>query len=258
MTEKINKKPIRIKKIRVDQLLVDRGLVENRTKAQALIMAGKVFNGEQRINKAGDKIANDKPLEIRGQPHPWVSRGGLKLEAAVKYFDINIKGLIAMDVGSSTGGFSDLLLQNGAKKIYAIDVGRGQLHWKLRSDDRVIVMEGTNARYLTNDDIKDKIDMIVCDASFIGLEKVLERPLEFAADEAWLVALIKPQFQVGKGLVGKGGIVRDPELHKRTCDEISSWIASLDGWNVEGIIESPITGARGNIEFLITAKKSII
>ncbi len=247
----------KIKKIRVDQLLVDRGLVENRTKAQALIMAGKAFSGEQRINKAGDKIASDKPLEIRGQAHPWVSRGGLKLDAAIKHFNIDVKGLTAMDVGSSTGGFSDLLLQNGAKKIYAIDVGRGQLHWKLRSDDRVIVMEGTNARHITSDDIKDPIDIITCDASFIGLEKILETPLKFASDEAWLVELIKPQFQVGQGVVGKGGIVRDPDLHKRTCDEVSNWITSLDGWQVEGIIKSPITGARGNIEFLITAKRHI-
>ncbi|MDX1738150.1 MAG: TlyA family RNA methyltransferase [Alphaproteobacteria bacterium] len=245
----------KIKKERVDQLLVDRGLVESKTKAQALIMAGKVMCGEQKVQKPGDKIAEDKPLEIRGQDHPWVSRGGLKLEKAISHFNLKVKDRICIDVGSSTGGFTDVLLQNGAKKVYAVDVGRGQLHWKLRSDDRVVVMESTNARNLTSEDIPDPLEAVVCDASFIGLEKVLAAALDLTAPGAWLAALIKPQFQVGKGQVGKGGVVRDPELHQQVCDDIRDWVNSLDGWEVEGITESPITGPQGNIEFLICAHR---
>lgn len=255
MSEK-NTKPEKIKKLRVDQLLVDRGLIESRTRAQAMIMAGKVFCGEQRVAKPGDKIAEDKPLEVRGQDHPWVSRGGLKLEKGLKHFDLDVTGLTAMDVGSSTGGFTDVLLTNGTKKVYAVDVGRGQLHWKLRTDDRVIVMESTNARNLTPEDIPEPIDIVVCDASFIGLEKVLKIPLTLTAPNAWLVALIKPQFQVGRGQVGKGGVVRDPELHQKVCDEVENWVQSLEDWQVLGITESPITGPQGNVEFLITAQKT--
>jgi len=255
MVEK-SSRPEKIKKQRVDQLLVDRGLVESRTRAQALIMAGKVFTGEQRVAKPGDKITEDKPLEVRGQDHPWVSRGGLKLEKGLKHFNIDVSDLTAMDVGASTGGFSDVLLANGAEKVYAIDVGRGQLHWKLRTDERVIVMESTNARNLTSEIIPESIDVIVCDASFIGLEKVLNIPLTLAAPNAWLIALIKPQFQVGKGQVGKGGVVRDPDLHKKVCDEVQHWLQSQENWDVLGITESPITGPQGNIEFLIAAKKT--
>ena len=243
------------KKQRVDQLLVDRGLVDSRTRAQALIMAGKVFTGEQRVAKPGDKLAEDKPLEVRGQDHPWVSRGGLKLQKAIDHFSLDITGLTAIDVGASTGGFTDVLLTHGASRVYAVDVGRGQLHWKLRQDDRVMVLEQTNARLLTRDEIPDPIDLVVCDASFIGLEKVLPAAMELTAAKAGLVALIKPQFQVGKGQVGKGGVVRDPELHAQVCREVEDWVNSLPDWSVVGITESPITGPQGNVEFLIHARK---
>lgn len=249
-------KPAKPKKIRVDQLLVDRGLVETRTKGQALVMAGKVFSGEQKIAKPGDKIADDKPLEVRGQDHPWVSRGGLKLDKGLREFDLDASGLIAIDVGASTGGFTDVLLQNGAAKVYSVDVGRGQLHWKLRTDDRVVVMESTNARTLDSEAVPDPIDAVVCDASFIGLEKVLPAALALVKPGGWLLALIKPQFQVGKGQVGKGGVVRDPALHQQACDDVRDWLNSQEGWSVLGLTESPITGPQGNVEFLIHAKRS--
>lgn len=245
----------RTKKIRADQALVDRGLVETRSKAQALIMAGVVFSEERRIEKPGQQISEETPLEVRGQDHPWVSRGGLKLEKGLQTFAINPAGMVALDVGASTGGFTDVLLQNGAKRVYAVDVGRGQLHWKLRTDDRVVVLESTNARHLTHKLVPEVVDIVVCDASFIGLEKVLPAALDLARPGAWLVALIKPQFQVGKGEVGKGGVVRDPELHQRVCDEVAAWLAEEAGWTVEGIAESPITGPQGNVEFLIGARK---
>jgi len=245
----------RVAKIRADQALVDRGLVETRSKAQALIMAGVVFSEERRIEKPGQQITAETPLEVRGQDHPWVSRGGLKLEKGLKAFSIDPGGMIALDVGSSTGGFTDVLLQGGAKRVYAVDVGRGQLHWKLRTDDRVVVLESTNARNLTRDLVPDTVDIVVCDASFIGLEKVLPAALDLARPGAWLVALIKPQFQVGKGEVGKGGVVRDPELHKRVCADVAAWLAGEAGWIVDGIVESPITGPQGNVEFLIGAHK---
>ena len=243
------------KKGRADQALVDRGLAETKSKAQALVMAGLVFSGEQRIDKPGQPIAEDKPLEVRGQDHPWVSRGGLKLAKALETFAIDPAGCTALDVGSSTGGFTDVLLQNGASKVYAVDVGRGQLHWRLRTDDRVIVMEATNARHLTAGDIPDPIQILVCDASFIGLEKVLPAAMTLAGPGARLIALIKPQFQVGKGEVGKGGVVRDPALHARVCDEVRDWLTETMGWTVGGLTESPITGPQGNIEYLIFATK---
>ena len=243
------------KKQRADQALVERGLVETRAKAQALIMAGKVFSGEQRIDKPGQPIAAEKPLEVRGQDHPWVSRGGLKLEKGLAAFGINPTGLVAIDVGASTGGFTDVLLQGGAAKVYAVDVGRGQLHWKLRSDDRVAVMEATNARTLTAEQIPEPADIVVCDASFIGLEKVLPAALALTKPEAWLVALIKPQFQVGKGEVGKGGVVRDPALHERVCAEARAWLDAQPGWRSLDIVESPITGPSGNVEFLLGGRK---
>jgi len=245
----------RAKKIRADQALVDRGLVETRSKAQALIMAGVVFSEEKRIEKPGQQITEETPLEVRGQDHPWVSRGGLKLEKGLKAFAIDPAGMVALDVGASTGGFTDVLLQNGAARVYAVDVGRGQLHWKLRTDERVVVLEATNARHLTPELVPDTIDIVVCDASFIGLEKVLPAALSLARPGAWLVALIKPQFQVGKGEVGKGGVVRDSDLHARVCDEVAAWLAGEAGWQVEGIVESPITGPQGNVEFLIGARK---
>ncbi|RVU34734.1 TlyA family RNA methyltransferase [Hwanghaeella grinnelliae] len=245
----------RVRKIRADQALVDRGLVETRSKAQALIMAGVVFSEEKRIDKPGQQITEETPLEVRGQDHPWVSRGGLKLEKGLTAFSVDPAGMVALDVGASTGGFTDVLLQNGAARVYAVDVGRGQLHWKLRTDERVVVLESTNARHLRPELVPDPIDIVVCDASFIGLEKVLPAALDLARPGAWLVALIKPQFQVGKGEVGKGGVVRDPDLHGRVCDEVAAWLSGEAGWQVEGIAESPITGPQGNVEFLIGARK---
>ena len=243
------------KKKRVDQLLVERALVESRSRAQALIMAGTVFSGEAKVQKPGQQLAEDAPLEVRGRDHPWVSRGGIKLAHAIEHFELDPAGAIAMDIGSSTGGFTDVLLSKGASLVFAVDSGTNQLAWKLRQDDRVRVLEQTSARILTNDQIDRPCDWVVCDASFISLAKVLERPLELAARQCQLVALIKPQFEVAKGEVGKGGVVRDPELHQRVCDEVRSWIEG-QGWNVDGIAQSPITGPQGNIEFLIAARRS--
>ena len=242
-------------KLRLDQLLVDRGLVESKSRAQALIMAGLVYNGEKRLDKPGQPVAEDLQIDLRGQDHPWVSRGGLKLAKAIENFPINPEGKIAIDVGASTGGFTDVLIQNGAAKVYAVDVGQGQLAWKLRQDPRVVVLEKTNARHLTAEQIPEPVDLVVCDASFIGLETVLPAALALTKPQAWLAALIKPQFEVGKGRVGKGGVVREPELHKEVCDRIEAWVGGLPGWTVRGIVESPIKGPEGNIEFLIAAEK---
>jgi 23S rRNA (cytidine1920-2'-O)/16S rRNA (cytidine1409-2'-O)-methyltransferase len=242
-------------KLRLDQLLVERGLVESRSRAQALIMAGLVYSGEQRLDKPGQTVAEDCRIDLRGQDHPWVSRGGLKLAKALESFPIPVKDATAIDVGCSTGGFTDVMLANGAAKIFAVDVGQGQLAWKLRQDPRVVVMEKTNARTLNAEIIPDAIDLVVCDASFIGLEIVLPAALSLTKPKAWLAALIKPQFEVGKGRVGKGGVVREPELHQEVCDRIAAWLAALPGWRVHGIVESPIKGPEGNIEFLIVGEK---
>ncbi len=241
-------------KVRADQLLVDRGLAESRSKAQAYIMAGLVRIGEQKLEKPGQKIAVDTEIELKGKDHPWVSRGGLKLDHALSHFEIDVADMIALDVGSSTGGFTDVLLQRGARKVYAVDSGTNQLAWKLRQDERVIVHEQTSARILTSDHVPEPIDLIVCDASFISLAKVLERPMQFVADQAWLVALIKPQFEAERHEVGKGGVVRDEIVHRRVCMQVEQWLGS-QGWNVKGIVTSPITGPKGNIEFLIAASK---
>ncbi|HYD29462.1 MAG TPA: TlyA family RNA methyltransferase [Azospirillaceae bacterium] len=243
-------------KQRADVALVERGLVESRAKAQALILAGLVYVGTQRIDKAGQVIAADAALMVKGQDHPWVSRGGLKLAKGLDHFGIESTGLIAIDVGVSTGGFTDVLLTRGAAKVYAVDVGHGQLAWKLRTDPRVVVLERTNARHLTRDQVPDPVDLVVCDASFISLTVVLPAALDLAAPGARLVALIKPQFEVGKGRVGKGGVVREPELHQEVCDTIQAWLASLPGWRVLGITESPIKGPEGNKEFLIAGEKA--
>ena len=243
-----------MKKLRADQLLVTRGLAESRTRAQALIMAGAVFSGEKKIAKPGDTLAEDAPLEVRGKDHPWVSRGGIKLDHALSYFGLDVTGAIALDVGSSTGGFTDVLLTRGAAKVYAVDVGTNQLAWKLRQDDRVVVHEQTNARTLDRIIIPEPVDIIVCDASFIGLAKVLEAPLKLARPGANLVALIKPQFEAGREEVGKGGVVRDPVVHDRVCAQARAWVES-QGWAVLGITPSPITGPEGNVEFLLGAEK---
>jgi 23S rRNA (cytidine1920-2'-O)/16S rRNA (cytidine1409-2'-O)-methyltransferase len=243
-------------KTRLDVALVERGLAETRAAAQRLVMAGLVFSGERRLDKAGLGVAADTPLEVRGQPHPYVSRGGLKLEKALDHFAIPVAGRIALDVGSSTGGFTDCLLQRGAAKIYAVDVGTNQLAWKLRSDPRVVSMEKTNIRDVTAAQIPERVDLIVCDASFIGLRTALPAALALAADGAHLAALIKPQFEVGKGRVGKGGIVREPELHEEVRATIAAWLAEQPGWTVLGTTESPIEGAEGNKEFLIAGRFS--
>jgi 23S rRNA (cytidine1920-2'-O)/16S rRNA (cytidine1409-2'-O)-methyltransferase len=250
MTEK-TKKP---GKRRVDQMLVDRGLVESRARAQALIMAGLVFAGETKVAKPGQQLPEDTLLDVRGRDHPWVSRGGIKLAHALTHFGLDPAGAVAMDVGSSTGGFTDVLLQGGADHVFAVDSGTNQLAWKLRQDPRVTVLEQTSARVLTPELIDQPCNWVVCDASFIGLAKVLERPLELAAPHCRLVALIKPQFEVGRDEVGKGGVVRDPALHARVCGEVRDWLLGL-GWRVEGIVESPITGPEGNVEFLISASR---
>ncbi len=236
-------------------MLVNRGLADSRTRAQALIMAGVVFSGERKLAKAGDMIAEDAQLEVRGKDHPWVSRGGIKLDHGLTYFGFDVADAVALDVGSSTGGFTDVLLHRGAEKVYAVDVGTNQLAWKLRQDPRVIVLEQTNARYLTTEQVPEPVDLVVCDASFIGLSKVLEAPLKLAKSGAILVALIKPQFEAGREEVGKGGVIRDPDVHRRVCDAAAGWVAS-QGWHVLGITESPITGPEGNVEFLLGAEKS--
>ncbi|MFT8590321.1 MAG: TlyA family RNA methyltransferase [Acetobacter orientalis] len=241
---------------RADQLLVDRGLVESRTKAQALIMAGLVFSAEKRVAKAGDQLREDAPLDVRGQPHPWVSRGGCKLAHALEFFNISPQDQICLDVGASTGGFTDVLLTNGASSVYAVDVGHGQLAWKLRSDPRVVVMEKCNARTLDSTLIPQAPSVVVCDASFIGLRTVLPAALSLAASGAWAVALIKPQFEAGREQIGAKGVVRDPTVHASVCETIETWWRGLEGWNVLGIEESPITGPEGNKEFLIAARKN--
>jgi len=239
---------------RLDQLLVERGLVETRARAQAVILAGLVFSGEKRLDKPGTALAEDVAIELRGQPHPWVSRGGVKLDHALAHFALDPAGAVAVDVGASTGGFTDVLLSRGAAKVYAVDVGHGQLAWKLRTDPRVVVLERTNARRLTAAEIPEAPDFVVCDASFIGLETVLPAALALARPGAVLVALIKPQFEVGPARVGKGGVVRDPALHDEVCARVSAWLPG-QGWDVLGIEPSPILGPEGNREFLVAARK---
>ncbi len=239
---------------RVDQLLVDRGLVENRTRAQALMLAGKVYSATRRVDKPGQSVPDDFPLEVRGQDHPWVSRGGVKLAHALVEFGLSPAGLICLDVGASTGGFTDVLLTHGASKVYAVDVGHGQLAWKLRSDPRVVVMEKTNARHLTTGQVPDPIGALVCDASFIGLQTLLPASLALCAPGAWAAVLIKPQFEAGPGQVGSKGVVRDPAVHDAVCARIGAWWAGRPGWIVLGISPSPITGPEGNREFLLAAR----
>jgi 23S rRNA (cytidine1920-2'-O)/16S rRNA (cytidine1409-2'-O)-methyltransferase len=242
-------------KIRVDQMLVDRGLVESKTRAQALIMAGLVFAGTRKVDKPGQALAEDVVLDVRGRDHPWVSRGGIKLAHGLDHFGWDVTGAVAIDVGSSTGGFTDVLLTRGAARVYAIDSGTNQLAWKLRQDPRVIVHEQTSARILTPVHVPEPVDLIVCDASFIGLSKVLERPMTFANTGARLMALIKPQFEAGREEVGKGGVVRDPAIRTRVCDEVVAWLTGA-GWIVAGVVESPITGPEGNVEYLVAASRT--
>jgi 23S rRNA (cytidine1920-2'-O)/16S rRNA (cytidine1409-2'-O)-methyltransferase len=253
MTDKPSR-PAKAQKRRVDQLLVERGLAESRARAQALVMAGLVFVGEVKIDKPGHQLPEDAALDVRGRDHPWVSRGGIKLAHAIAHFGLDPAGATAMDIGSSTGGFTDVLLTHGADHVFCVDSGTNQLAWKLREDPRVTVLEQLSARLLTPEHITRPCNWVVCDASFISLAKVLEVPLQLAATPCQLVALIKPQFEVGREEVGKGGVVRDSSLHARVCEEVRGWIEGL-GWQVQGIVESPITGPQGNVEFLIAARR---
>jgi 23S rRNA (cytidine1920-2'-O)/16S rRNA (cytidine1409-2'-O)-methyltransferase len=242
-------------KRRADQLLVEQGLAESRTRAQALILAGLVNCGERRVDKPGEQLAAGVALALKGRGHPWVSRGGVKLDSALDQFRIVVEGQVALDIGASTGGFTEVLLSHGARRVYAIDVGHAQLSWKLRQDPRVVVHERLNARYLTRAEIPEPVDVITCDASFIGLSTVLPAPLSLAAEEAQLVALVKPQFEAGPAHVGKGGVVRDPQVHREVCERAASWVAAQPGWSVMGIVESPILGPEGNREFLLYARR---
>jgi 23S rRNA (cytidine1920-2'-O)/16S rRNA (cytidine1409-2'-O)-methyltransferase len=241
-------------KSRLDLLLLTRGLVESRARAQALILAGKVFSGERRLNKAGDMLPEATELTVRGQDHPWVSRGGLKLDHALRFFGLSPVGRVCLDIGASTGGFTDVLLHHGATRVHAVDVGHGQLAWKLRTHAQVHVHEKTNARHLALADIGEMAGALVCDASFIGLRTLLPAPLALCVPGAWAVALIKPQFEAGPGQVGSKGVVRDPAVHEAVCAEIAAWWAGLAGWTVLGVEPSPITGPEGNREFLIAAR----
>ena len=240
-------------KVRADQLLVDSGLAESRARAQALILAGLVFLGDRKVEKAGQQVLEGTELDVRGRDHPWVSRGGIKLAHALEEFAIDVTGFVAIDVGSSTGGFTDVLLTRGAEKVYAVDSGTNQLAWKIRSDDRVIVHEQTSARILTDAHVPEQVDIIVCDASFISLAKVLEKPISFAKPDAQMIALIKPQFEARREEVGKNGVVRDTLVHQRVCAEVQDWVVS-QGWTVAGLTQSPITGPQGNVEFLLYAR----
>ena len=242
-------------KQRADQLLVEQGLAESRTKAQALILAGLVSCGERRVDKPGDQLTVDAPLALKGRDHSWVSRGGVKLVHALDHFRVSLDGHVALDIGASTGGFTEVLLSRGARRVYAVDVGHGQLAWELRQDPRVVVRERLNARFLTRAEIPEPLDTITCDASFIGLATVLPAPLALAAERAQLVALVKPQFEAGPDRVGKGGVVRDPEVHREVCERVVAWVAAQPGWSVAGTVESPIRGPEGNSEFLLYARR---
>ncbi len=242
-------------KSRLDALVEARGLAASRTEAQALIRAGKIWSGDRRLDKPGHGVAADTALELRGGADRWASRGGFKLDHALGHFDIDVAGAVALDIGASTGGFTDVLLSRGAARVYAVDVGRGQMLWRLRQDSRVTVLDRLNARYVTGQQVPEPVDAIVCDASFIGLETILPAPLALAAPGARLVALIKPQFEVGRDAVGKGGIVRDAAAREAACERIAAWLAARDGWRVLGVVESPIEGAAGNREYLIAAER---
>ena len=236
--------------------MVLKGFAKSRELASSILMTGNVFADNKRIEKPGQQVSQNSKIEIKGKTYPWVSRGGIKLNKAILEFNLDCNSIIALDIGASTGGFTDVLLANGASKVYAVDVGYGQLDWKLRQDERVIVKEKTNARYLTDQIIQDPLDAVVCDASFISLKKVLPSGLSLLKANGWLVALIKPQFEVGKGLVGKGGVVRDPKQHEHVINDIREWIEFEMKMNVLGVIESPILGPSGNKEFLLVVKKN--
>jgi 23S rRNA (cytidine1920-2'-O)/16S rRNA (cytidine1409-2'-O)-methyltransferase len=241
-------------KVRIDRLLVDRGLVESRERGHALILAGQILVNGQKQDKAGALVPEDAELRILGEVIPYVSRGGLKLAAALKEFGLSADGKIALDVGASTGGFTDCLLQHGAKKVYAVDVGYGQMAWKIRQDPRVTTIERVNIRAIEPALVPEPVDIVVIDVSFISLEKVIPSILQFLRPGAEIVALIKPQFEVGREQVGKGGIVRDEAARQAAVERITIFVQKL-GFDVKGVIPSPITGQDGNVEFLIYAVK---
>lgn len=243
------------KKQRLDLLLVERNLASTRTKAQALIMGGVVYVNGQKVDKAGTLLKSDSDISVVDSSQKYVSRGGLKLEAALSQFEIDVNGKVALDIGASTGGFTDCLLHNGASKVYALDVGHGQLDWKLRNDDRVEVMEKTNARHLKAGDLPEDVDIIVIDVSFISLKMIIPPVLEYLKPNGVLIALIKPQFEVGKGEVGKGGIVKDEQKHKQVVDKIVEHLEEQN-MNITGVITSPILGAQGNKEFLVVTARN--
>ena len=243
---------MKARKLRLDQLLVDRGLAETRSKAQAIIMTGQVFVGERKLDKPGEAVADDIALQLRQSGPGWVSRGALKLIEGLDRFAIDPVGATCLDVGASTGGFTEVLLMRGAVRVYAVDVGYGQLAQKLRDDPRVVNLERTNARHLTSSRVPEPIDLLVCDASFIGLSTVLPSPMALCRQGAHALVLIKPQFEVGPARVGKGGVVRDLALHEEVCARYRTWFAER-GWSVHGIVPSPITGPAGNVEFLLAA-----
>ena len=243
-------------KRRLDALLVDRGLAASRDRAQALVMAGTVFSGDRRLDKPGRALDEAAPLAVRGRDHPWVSRGGLKLAHGLEVFGLEARGRVCLDVGAATGGFTDVLLAHGAARVYAVDVGRGQLAWRLRNDPRVAVLERTNARRLDSALVPEPVGALVCDASFIGLATVLPAPLALCAPGAWAVVLVKPQFEAGRAAVGRGGVVRDPAVRAEVCAAARAWLDSRPGWRVLGLTESPIRGPAGNIEYLMAAERA--
>ena len=245
----------RILKIRLDQYLVQHGLIQSRERAKAMIMSGVVFVNEQKVDKAGEMIKEDAKVEVRGHDIGYVSRGGLKLEKAMTHFSISLDGMVCMDIGASTGGFTDCMLQNGAKKVYSVDVGYGQFAWKLRQDPRVVCMEKTDIRYVTPEDIDDVLDFASVDVSFISLTKVLPAAYALLKDGGQMVCLIKPQFEAGREKVGKKGVVRDKAVHEEVIERIITF-ALENGFSVHHLEYSPIKGPEGNIEYLVHIEKS--
>ena len=238
-------------------MLFAKNLVNSRQEAIGLILSGNVFIDSQRIDKPGTKVETNCNLVLKKKDKIWVSRGGYKLDQAIREFDVDCKNIIVMDIGSSTGGFTDVLIKKGAKKVYSVDVGYGQLDWNIRNNSRVVVLEKTNARYLNNKLISDKLDAIVCDVSFISLKKIIKPNIKFLKTKGWLICLIKPQFEIGKNLLVKGGVVKNIEHHQMVVDDIRVFFENEINLNVKGIIESPILGPKGNKEFLIYAQKKL-
>lgn len=255
MTERKKRLKDKIEKVRLDVAMVEQNLAPSREKAKAFIMAGIVFVNQEKAYKAGDMIKADAVIEVRGDGMKYVSRGGLKLEKAMKQWGFQLDHQICMDIGASTGGFSDCMLQNGAKKVYAVDVGYGQLAWSLRNDNRVVNLERTNIRYITDEQVPEQVDFASIDVSFISLTLVLPVLFRFLRERGQVVCLVKPQFEAGKGKVGKKGVVREPEIHQEVCEKIYQFCIE-HGFCVKGMTFSPIKGPEGNIEYLFFLEKS--